>query len=390
MFISQPFNFCIDSPQGDRIVTPSALVSGWISCDRAQAIADLTLCSSCGNYSRPLNSVSRPDVEAIYPHQSAVGFQQLLSILELSSDRSYFISFSIAGKPYQFPINLSVSEDAIAGFKKAKTEKLAKIKQFLQCPICGSHLSIAGESPCNCSNCKSEFRLNDRCYNFLNPELIKKGKIKSTENISAFGYDPVALEWISQFPDGLILDNGCGLKNKYYPNVVNFEIVDYPTTDVVGIGENLPFKSASFDAVFSFLVLEHVRNPFECAREMLRVVKPGGIIYAIAPFLQPFHGYPDHYYNMTSNGLKNLFADSLEVIQCEVYPKALPIAGLTWFLNAYLRGLPEPIAEKFKNMKVGELLQHHREYANCNFVTALSPRVNEELACANYLIGRKL
>lgn len=390
MSISQRFNYCIDSPQTDRIVTPSVVVSGWIIWEGGQAIADLNLRTTSGNYSRQLNSVSRPDVEAIYPQQSAMGFHQVLSILELPTQDSYFISFSLAGETCQFPIHLSISEEAIATLRKAKAQKLNKIKQVLQCPICGSAVLTAVERRLHCDNCQSEFSFNDSCYNFLNSELIEKGKIKTTENVSAFGYDPVATEYISQFVDGLILDNGCGLKNKYYENIVNFEIVEYPTTDVVGIGENLPFKSESFDAVFSFLVLEHVRNPFDCAREILRVVKPGGTIYTIAPFLQPFHGYPDHYYNMTSNGLKNLFADRVEIVKCDVYPKALPIACLTWFLNAYLRGLPQPVAEKFKNMKVGELLGHHREYNDADFVTELSPKVNDELACANYLIGRKI
>ena len=46
-------------------------------------------------------------------------------------------------------------------------------------------------------------------------------------------------------------------------------------------------------------------------------MKPGGRIFAAVPFLQPYHGYPDHYYNMTAAGLRNLFAD-LEVERLDV------------------------------------------------------------------------
>lgn len=113
------------------------------------------------------------------------------------------------------------------------------------------------------------------------------------------------------------MENGCGLISIYYPNVVNLENVDYPTTDVVSIGGKLPFKSNVFDAVFSLVVLKHVKNPFEWAKQMTRVFKPGGTLYAVVPFLQPFYGYADHYYNMTSSGLKNLFSE-LEDLDCTV------------------------------------------------------------------------
>ena len=82
-------------------------------------------------------------------------------------------------------------------------------------------------------------------------------------------------ETIHRLQDGLILDCGAGRRPIYYSNVVNFEIVAYDTTDVRGVGESLPFETDSFDAVFSFAVLEHVKDPFRCASEICRVLKPG-------------------------------------------------------------------------------------------------------------------
>jgi len=96
-------------------------------------------------------------------------------------------------------------------------------------------------------------------------------------------------------------------------NVVNFEICSYPSTDVRGVGEKLPFKDNSFDGVLSLSVLEHVRDPFACAREIARVLKPGGKLYSSIPFLQPLHGYPSHYFNMTHQGHKRLYEDMLEI-----------------------------------------------------------------------------
>jgi ubiquinone/menaquinone biosynthesis C-methylase UbiE len=40
----------------------------------------------------------------------------------------------------------------------------------------------------------------------------------------------------------------------------------------------LPFRDASFDAVFSHALLQHVGSPLDAVREMKRVLRPGGVI----------------------------------------------------------------------------------------------------------------
>jgi SAM-dependent methyltransferase len=47
------------------------------------------------------------------------------------------------------------------------------------------------------------------------------------------------------------------------------------------VGERLPYADASFDVVFSNDVLEHVTDDAACAREIMRVLRPGGraVIY---------------------------------------------------------------------------------------------------------------
>lgn len=197
------------------------------------------------------------------------------------------------------------------------------------------------------------------------------------------------MELIDAFQDKLILDCGAGYRDTFHANVINYEIVDYPSTDVLGIGEKLPFKSGSLDAVMSFAVLEHVRDPFACAREIIRVLKPGGTLYITVPFLQPFHGYPDHYYNMTSSGLKNLFARDLEILDCGVPFYGVPIISLNWFLKSYVKGLPPEAADHFKSLKIGELLGGIDALLTQDYNKALSPAVIEELASVNYLVARK-
>ncbi|MCU7374984.1 methyltransferase domain-containing protein [Paucibacter sp. O1-1] len=115
--------------------------------------------------------------------------------------------------------------------------------------------------------------------------------------------------------------------------------MDYDTTDVRGVGECLPFVDGAFDAVISIAVLEHVRDPFRCAAELVRVLKPGGELICCVPFLQPYHGYPHHYYNMTHQGLRALFERDLTVDSVEVIDSTGPVWALTWILQSWAQGL---------------------------------------------------
>ncbi|MCW2747744.1 MAG: SAM-dependent methyltransferase [Nocardioidaceae bacterium] len=48
---------------------------------------------------------------------------------------------------------------------------------------------------------------------------------------------------------------------------------------VLGSGMALPFRDGSFDVTYSSNVLEHVPQPWTMADEMVRVTRPGGLIY---------------------------------------------------------------------------------------------------------------
>jgi SAM-dependent methyltransferase len=197
------------------------------------------------------------------------------------------------------------------------------------------------------------------------------------------------LDLIDRHRDGLVLDCGAGKRSVYYPNVVNFEIVAYDTTDVRGVGEVLPFVDASFDAVISIAVLEHVKDPFACAAEIARVLKPGGELICCVPFLQPYHGYPHHYYNMTHQGLRNLFERSVDVERVEVYDSVLPIWSLHWMVRSWAAGLRGTTREAFLDMPLRDLLAQPEQLIHAPFVRELSAEKNFELASATILFGRK-
>lgn len=112
-----------------------------------------------------------------------------------------------------------------------------------------------------------------------------------------------------------ILELGAGLDVHESPNVVKTDAYMYPGArlDLVADAHALPFADASFDFVFSLAVFEHLHSPWIAAREMARVLRPGGQAYTLCAFLQPLHGYPDHYFNATESGLARLFSDDFTV-----------------------------------------------------------------------------
>ena len=226
-------------------------------------------------------------------------------------------------------------------------------------------------------------------YNCLDDETRKLFDIVDTSNVSENIYHASALQLIAKHRNGLVLDFGAGKRNVYLSNVVNLEVVAYESTDVISVGERLPFKDEVFDAVHSNAVLEHVKDPFACAKEIMRVLKPGGDLMCCVPFLQPYHGYPHHYYNMTHQGLGNLFP-GLGVLGVEVYEELRPITALRYMIASWADGLPQGARDQFLNTRLGDVLREpYAILKNQPYVAHLPPGKNQELACCNTLFGRK-
>jgi len=57
--------------------------------------------------------------------------------------------------------------------------------------------------------------------------------------------------------------------------------------------EDLPYADAVFDVVVACDVLEHVLDLYSCSREMLRVLKPGGVLVVRVPYKDDLEAYLD-------------------------------------------------------------------------------------------------
>ena len=229
----------------------------------------------------------------------------------------------------------------------------------------------------------------DGVPDFLTDDLRRETRISDTDNVSANGYDENMLALIDKNPSGFVLDCGAGRKDRYFDNVINYEIVKYASTDVLGVGEHLPFVDGTFDAVISIAVLEHVRDPFRCANEISRVLKPGGELYCLIPFLQPLHGYPHHYFNASSQGIRRLFEDELTVTDVTVLDSMHPIWSLSWILQTWRRGVPDDARRTFDELQVKDLIADPQSYLGEAFCAQMTKETKLEIASATALTAIK-
>jgi SAM-dependent methyltransferase len=96
----------------------------------------------------------------------------------------------------------------------------------------------------------------------------------------------------------------------------------------------LPFPDAAFDAAVLKDVLEHVRDPVAVVREVRRLVRPGGRVFASSPDAQRW-AWDDytHVRPFTRRGFALLFADHGFEVERVGYESVMPgigrIAALT-------------------------------------------------------------
>jgi SAM-dependent methyltransferase len=150
---------------------------------------------------------------------------------------------------------------------------------------------------------------------------------------------------VQQAPDSLCLSVGGG-PMRVHPHLTNLNIGLFANVDVVGDAYQLPYSSGGVDAVYCEAVLEHLEFPDEAVREMSRVLRPGGQVFAATPFLQLFHGYPNHYQNFTQVGHERLFARAgFDVRSSGVCVG--PTFALLELMTNYTRYLPSALLRKW-------------------------------------------
>lgn len=97
--------------------------------------------------------------------------------------------------------------------------------------------------------------------------------------------------WIERMkpflPAGPLLEvgSGSGLLKHFFPDVILSDVVPLPWIDRVLDGKRLPFEDGALGGVLLFDTLHHVADPHQFLAEAARVLRPGGRILMIEPYI---------------------------------------------------------------------------------------------------------
>lgn len=199
-------------------------------------------------------------------------------------------------------------------------------------------------------------------------------------------------EHVRAHPMGLFADIGCGRRHERFDNCLYLEVYASVSADLVMEPACCyPLADVSLDGVGCFAVLEHVPDPAAVAREIARIVRPGGLIVIDYPFMQPLHGYPSHYFNATRAGLLSLFEDSFEPELVDTLGHQTPAHALTWQLAELRDAIADSaVRDKFGALTVAELLADGPDEGIWRRVLdAVPARTIEGLAAGNTLVARR-
>ena len=70
-----------------------------------------------------------------------------------------------------------------------------------------------------------------------------------------------------------------------------------------------PLKDQHFALIVCCSVLEHVQKPWIFADHLVRLLRPGGVLFISVPWVWRWHPYPDDYFRFSWRGVMSLFPD---------------------------------------------------------------------------------
>jgi SAM-dependent methyltransferase len=125
----------------------------------------------------------------------------------------------------------------------------------------------------------------------------------------------------AHYVQGWLLDLGCGEQPyrdlfNYVDHYIGLDLPPNRQAKVYGNGMALPFRDAVFDTVLCNEVLEHVPEPGKLMFEVVRSLKPRGVVLLTTPQTWGLHLEPYDFYRYTRYGLRYLAERSgLEVVE---------------------------------------------------------------------------
>lgn len=208
-------------------------------------------------------------------------------------------------------------------------DRLTRLLPLLRCPETGQGLALAPGGDALLSEDGSRRWPLVRGRPLLYPGMDAPG-INDDAHLSN-PLPPSALALIHG-TSGPVLHLSAGGTAERFDHVVEAEAAVFRHTDLITDAHHLPFVDRAFDAVIALNAFEHYRDPHGAAREILRVLRPGGRVLIRTAFLQPLHEAPWHFFNCTRYGLEAWF-EGFETEALRVSENFHPGHSLAWLAS---------------------------------------------------------
>lgn len=376
--------FALDSPApaDDACVVRSPFgVSGWLIPEAGHALTSIRVDIDGQLRASASTCLRRPDVRRAFPGEPDAlwsGFAAEVFADDLEGS-TFSVSVSAVADGRELP--LAQFRARVDGLDRVvpPRPRAWRLADLLGCPLCAGDLEEA-ESCWRCRACDAPFSTRRGTPVFTQDQEPIQSRLLETHPTNPNGADQTAI--IMDPANALVLDLGAGNPGEceHYPNVVFHEWVQYPHTDVVSVCQRLPYRDSVFDAVISKATFEHLRRPWETADEIYRVLKPGGLVHVDTAFMQPLHADPHHFFNMTLDGVQEIFR-RFQPLRCGVKPYQTPAYGLRMQIDVLL--------EHLRSAEWRRRFRRLRKVVGEDFDRALDARGRERLAAGVFFEGTK-
>ncbi|MBU1103120.1 MAG: class I SAM-dependent methyltransferase [Nanoarchaeota archaeon] len=155
------------------------------------------------------------------------------------------------------------------------------------------------------------------------------------------------------------LNLGCGLD--YKKGWVNVDVIDVKADMKFDLNNfPYPFKKDTFDEILLRMILEHLEEPIEVLKEVIRISKNNAKLIIIVPHANSYANLTDiqHKTNFTEDsfdiyllneyGLNSLFLGKKEFIFHHQWKKYMPFKS---YLKIFLNGLYDDLCFEFRVRK---------------------------------------
>ena len=193
----------------------------WIAWPNNKNVTNIKIDNTALSKKLVLNFEPRPDVESFFPNVKAIGLRGICSLEEVKNLENILITFDYENQVFEvyFPTTLKAE-----GSFLDKTNKFSKLTPFLKCPKSTTGNLTKDKDFFYCKESDQSYQIHAGLLDFTSKQISRDIEELGSSRQSANYYDPDSMNFIHKHNNGLVLDYGSGVRNRYFDHVINYEI----------------------------------------------------------------------------------------------------------------------------------------------------------------------